>query len=483
MPDSPGAPLKVEELRSNIDVGIVGFGPNTTSVKPVHLATGLFRVLAGKTSATRDLVRFAVAQDQSGNVPKGHDLEAVKARLLELDALESDISDDELTRLRAMVRKVLGADHALYTGGMDSHSAFGVPFLAKRSIGQDAGEFVADWMSTTCPELRDHLVASLVDVSDPITLLVRPVTVTDTATYERAATVQLSSCMEHYPEAAKALWEGMQESARSLEAHLVRHPSKLVRARLVTLFAGIVVVRYLASIESGLVPGAQPPLPILLCFNHEDRSIGDASKLSYQLVGQSLARFYAWAFGEEIKKLYSLEDLSDLNPPEYKKHEAQAKEIWATAKESARDSEDGFLVYGQALYDILAMEAEANPVTYLRALCVRLGIAYPTINAQPFKQFRPNHDLTELLFMGALRPTEGPLPLDVVLTRLWDRFGIVVGGLPEDQARLERAGIFRVDSDALRLNRDSLSTRLVELGIASKMADGVVEVNFDGRGI
>ncbi len=473
--------IKVEEYRKEIDLNYVGFRPNTTSVKPVHLANGFFRTLAGQVSDTKSLVKFAITQKHDGTVPKGHELESVFAHLQEIGAIDPEITEGQLGRLRSMIRRVLSADGALYPGGMDSYSAFGLPFLSRDRIGQDAGEFVADWLSQSSPDLASFLTDSISDPSDPITLLCRPVVPQITESYVRAGTVRLTELIANFPADVSELWEGMHKASQTLSEHLKQHPSKLVRARLVTLFSGLVIVRYLASIEAGRIGDDLLPPPILLSMNVGDRSIAEASRLSYQRVGQSLARFYAWAFGEMCRKHYSVKELTELDPPDYKKHEAQAKEIWATAIDEAEDSDEAFDVFGRALYEILAMEAEANPVTYFRALCVRLGLAYPVSNNQPFKQFHPSDDLTELLVMCSVGPDEEPLSLDELQERMWQRFGVIIGGSVVDEERLEKGGIFRVDTDALRLNREAFSSALVELGLATAMADGVIEVHFSGR--
>ena len=50
--------MQVEALRVAAERDYVGFPPNTYSVKPVHIANGLFRFVHGKTYDTSLLNRF-----------------------------------------------------------------------------------------------------------------------------------------------------------------------------------------------------------------------------------------------------------------------------------------------------------------------------------------------------------------------------------------------------------------------------------------
>lgn len=71
-------PIAIEEERQHyIDNKYVGFSPNTGSVKPVHLANGLFRSIMGQAFETELLNRFVFWQKENGEVPKGHDLDTV----------------------------------------------------------------------------------------------------------------------------------------------------------------------------------------------------------------------------------------------------------------------------------------------------------------------------------------------------------------------------------------------------------------------
>ncbi|MDO8655512.1 MAG: hypothetical protein Q7R48_03865 [bacterium] len=344
--------IRIEEYRKTLEARFVGFSPNTTSVKPVHLANGLFRAVLGEVADTSDIVRFSVAQLHSGQIPKNHDLEAVKALLIEHDAFDSDITDAELGKLRAMLRRILSADGALYVGGMDSHSAMGRRFLSRDRIGQDAGEFMAAWVKAVSSDLEACIVEALNDESDAISLLCAPIARAACSPFLPDAPFVLSDRMVTFAPDARSLWSGMSDAAVSLGLHLAGHPSKLLRARSVVMFVGFAIARYLASLESAYIPDSKGPTPFLVVFDEQNRSVIEASRTSYQHVGQSLVRFYAWSFGQTLKDHFSLADLANEQTPRYKdktKLADQLEEIWRGAVQSACDPNEAYTTLGQAL--------------------------------------------------------------------------------------------------------------------------------------
>ena len=74
----------VKELRKGIEHEYIGFSPNTTNVKPVHLANGMFRGLLNEANdTTSGLFRFVFSSSKKdGTIPKGHELDRVYQWLL-----------------------------------------------------------------------------------------------------------------------------------------------------------------------------------------------------------------------------------------------------------------------------------------------------------------------------------------------------------------------------------------------------------------
>ncbi|MBK7919015.1 MAG: hypothetical protein IPJ94_22680, partial [Chloroflexi bacterium] len=163
-------------LRRIVEEENIGLRLNTEQVKPVHLANGLFRTLLGKTNDTSLLKRFVVTHSRNGTPPKGHDSETLYSILSEnrhLDATE--LTQDDLTKLRGAVRKIVVADRAVFAGDSgESYSAGGELFLTRDRFGQEGGEFIAQWLQAINSPLTAHLSDQLRDRRDIINVLGSP---------------------------------------------------------------------------------------------------------------------------------------------------------------------------------------------------------------------------------------------------------------------------------------------------------------------
>jgi hypothetical protein len=473
-------PINVEVERENIEEKWIGFSPSSNSVKPAHIANGLFRTVLDATFDTQLLHRFVFSQTKEGEVPKGHDIDTIYERLIKEHKIdESDVTKDTLGRLRILLKKVVGADDAVFTGAMQSYSAGFSSFVAKDTIAQDGGELIAAWFQRKSPLLHTLVKDSLLSDNDTITRMCIPLLSNKSAVYNSSFDFDdVRFLNTPLPQPIDDLWKGLAEAATTLAEHVETHPNKLLRLRLIVLFASFVLIRELSWLEAMYVPGAEKSLqPILLDFSTSNASaISQASEVTYTRICQSIARFYAWAFGEQLRMSFTLDDLRREQTPVYKKRSTpEMEEVWRMASLEAEEGLEDFTVYGQALYDILAQEAEGNPVGYLRQLGSRIGLLTPPANFFPTKRFRLQQDLLETLVRGAIHPGE-VLDMPSLQDRFWLRYGLVIGGRPIDERRLLEAGIYQADTDALQENRQHFASRLGALDFASLLADGVLQI-------
>jgi hypothetical protein len=477
-------PLELEEYRKQMEHDLVGFSPSSTSVKPVHIANGLFRAAAGRYYDTGMLSRFVLGQNKKGIVPKGHETTTIFQDLLKQGAIPpGDVSLEELDLLRQMVKRVVAADEAVFGEGMESYTAGAAPFISNDRIAQDGGEFVAAWLKNYKSPLLQGIIDALYEEHDPITVLCKPLLHATSSTFQPKHDYAGSRCLEQ-PQAAtvRQATAELALASGTLWHHLQRHPNKLLRLRLSVFFATIVIFRHLTGLESARVPKTPDRIiPYLLDFSENPKDpVAQASLVSYQLMTRSIARFYAWALGRTLRKHYAITELRPSLIPTYKlgmkqqKAREDHKELWSMALQQAKQAKDPYSTLGEALYGIMALEAEGNPVTYLRQLGVRSGLLWPP-NRWPTKRFRPHQDVLELLVRSCIEPGQ-VVDLDTLQNELWKRFGIVVGGTPEDEERLASAGINLADTDALRANQQSFANRLRGLSFARLFADGVLQI-------
>jgi hypothetical protein len=475
-------PVQVESLRKEIESKFVGFSPSTNQVKPVHIASGLYRALLEESADTELLNRFVVSQTDKGKVPVGHELSRIFGRLKDRKAIdEFEIKQTDLTPFRIFLKRVVNADSGVYLHAhrMEAYTAVYKAFAADARLHYDGGEFIAEWLKKMESPLASEIVRSLNEADDTITTLCLPLLSDEYQAYSPNADILMLPFLNGQVAPKTSIHDGLLEATSSLAEHIKDLPNKLLGNRLAVSFACFALVRHLSDLE--VVWGqADHRLPFLLDFSHsESDPIARVSSLTYTMCCQSISRFYGWAFSELLRKYVGIKELRADNPPTYKdKSSPEIIEVWKMALDSKQFEKEPYLTCGQALYDSLALEAEGNPIGYLKQLGHRSGLLYPPTNLKPTKRFLLQLDMFEMLIRGSVRPGE-VIGLTDLQDRLWHRYGIIVGGTVQDEERLMSVGVFQADSVALDENQKRFMEMLNRLGFANLLADGVLQVEME----
>lgn len=482
----------IKTTRDTIEKQYIGFSPNTTNVKPAHLANGMFRVLLQARYDTNRLFCFVYMTLKDGSPLLGSEPQTIYDQLVESGHINAkEVSVQQVGALRTALRKIVSADKAVYVGKaprtatqaldrMDSYSAGTAPFVSSDRIGQDGGEFLASWLQREAPAFTDVYRDALNQVDDPITILAAPLLDSENLSQH---TVDFSSTIGLNDTCPPELRHGMSRlgaAAERLASHLNAHPNKLARLRMGMLLGSFLLIRYLADLEHLYRPDTARGRPIfLLDFStSDDHPIRAASQRSYVFVCQAMTRFYTWMFAQYLVQEFPIDDLVGMPSYSGKKKTADLQviaEIWQAAVEEHRDAVDPYHVYGQAVYDILAILAEATPVQYIRQIGIRCGFFSPPYNLQPTKQMATRQDMLEVLIRSVANQGD-MLTLNDLQDRLWESFGIVIGGRSNDLDLLINAGIYQADSQALEQNQTAFVRHLRDLSFARLLADGVLEV-------
>ncbi len=482
-------PFDIKAKREEIEHEYIGFSPNTTSVKPVHLANGMFRGILNEASETTSgLFRFVfTASRKDGTIPKGHELEKVYQWLLDDERMDDTVTAAAVAQFRPTLKKIVAADKpsAVSISGMESYSAGYRAFVSNDRIAQDAGEFLSVWFSRQAPAFVELLRSAIESREDAISILAQPLFGGSRTAKMQIDDVDKIRCLQE--SCSDQITAGMQRLAMTvnrLSSQLRAHPNKMVRLRMAVTLGAFVVVRYMADLECMYVqPGkCQRPAFLLDLLADDSSSMRLASQRSYILVCQSITRFYSWMFGDYLNAQgFGLDDLQSDYPtygsPMKQVDEQICREVWQEAINRASGEENQYAVFGQAVYDIMALLAEATPVQYLRQIGIRCGLFWPPYNLQPTKYLAPRQDMLEVLIRSVADPGE-LLDLATLQDRLWDTFGIVIGGRPDDLDILVNRGIYQADDKALEENQAAFAQKLKDLNFARVLADGVLEVQI-----
>lgn len=487
--------LVLKEIRSSIDREYVGFTPNGSSIKPVHIAGGALRTLYGMYNKTLNIKKLALVADAKGKIPPGNDLHEVFEYLNKIEAIEEDVSEISLDSLRNILQRLISADKGVYIvkglkDGMISYTAGSKFFLTSKALYEDTGEFFGGIIRSHCLELAGYIKQLLEEAKDAISLVFAPVLDKDTFEIFEGNQHEDIPSFKHPNKAMKWFLKGLQEGGSCLKKNLENHSNPLTQIRLFNFFCIFHLIRYITMLEAFYCD--ETPKPILLDFSGLKPSLSSvawASQMNYIQMHKAINRFYAWGYAERLKD-YSIEELLNSETPVYDEKKipsASSKQeletLWSMAKEEASQYSDENkirLTLGETIYDMLALEASSNPVNFVKALGTAAGILYPPDNKHPNKRFVLSQDMLEMLLCSCVNPNEVLSGKDM-RERLWQRFGVLIGGSEFEISLLQSTGIIlQVDEDALESNFVSFASTLESMDFAEVMADGILQIRLGG---
>lgn len=490
--------IYLREARKKVDADYVGFTPNGGSIKPVHIAGGSLRCIYGQYNRTMNIKKMALVSDAKGNIPKGNEADTVYKLLLDEEKIEDSIPENSVESMRNVMQRLLSVDKGVYVvkglkDGMISYSAGSKYFLTNRAMYEDAGEFVGGMIRAYCPELAKYIRALLDKANDPITLLFEPILEADMEVFTDQMQHEEIPAFKKLNKNAKWFMQGIEEAGKCLLDNFKHHPNPLTQLRLFNFFSILTLIRYMTLLEAFYCD--ENARPILLDFSGKapsSSSVARASEMSYTQMYKSINRFYAWGYAKWLKDQgHDRDALLNSETPIYEKGKAVSKSskeeldtLWELAKERARDisDEEMYLAFGETMYDMLALEAASHPVTYLRALGTSSGFLYPPSKLRPNKRFVISQDILEMLLRCCVNSGEIISGMDI-RQRLWERFGIVVGGSQFEMQKLQSSGmILQIDEDALEENFSSFANALESMDFAEVMADGILQIRMGGAG-
>ena len=98
----------------------------------------------------------------------------------------------------------------------------------------------------------------------------------------------------------------------------------------------------------------------------------------------------------------------------------------------------------------------------------------------PNKRFVLSQDILEMLLRGCVEPGEFLSGVDL-RNRLWNRFGVIVGGSSFELEQLLNSGmLLQIDEDSLERNFAAFSSLLESMDFAEVMADGILQIRLGG---
>jgi hypothetical protein len=487
-------PVDTKDLLELVFDEEFGFRLTNFSIKPVHVANGLARALAGRTydtTAVTRLVRRYVRNQKLGVDEERYPNAEIIADYAPAFATSKGHEPDALkvTRLRSLAFDVLAADGAVFPT-QQSFTLSNEHFITTDLSDVRMGLFLSRLLSTEPggrTEAADYLRELLQSESDPWTTLALPVLQfgdarEETPSAEAAERIAKSSHLFEIAngELASPTLRNLRDAYDRL-ARFERHSgSKLNSLRRLMLFGCFVLHVHAVSRWSEREDHAPRPPILLDLFDGTLVSVADASRATLRAAGDAIdgvirSRFHEHVVaeygttGKQIEAALLKSEFADRVTALYRIYcEGGTEPADALARAMAEDAVD--------------REREA-PIGSLIELGRRAGFLAPWSNqgrgGKLRKRYTATAEFLETLVAATVEPDD-PAEFPEFLERLRDYFGVVVGR-PEDDAVIRHTNlrdeefwppVVSINEEDLRRNVEEFRELLVESGYAKAYADG-----------
>jgi len=485
-----------------------GFIPVNASMKPVHVANGLYRRLCGVTYDHKPLagVMRHYVKNQRGGV--------VEERLSNSDILDrypdmfTDVhgnrpSDEKMTRFRSLANETLGADDAVFPT-LASFTLSHRKMISSDISDNGAGDFIAAFLTAGQPQAKPAAAALietlLGDDTDPWTTIAWPLL---GAGAERDSPLA-GAALERAERAMPLLGtdgSGQFESPtlRALRLHFERlaayeelHGAKLATLRRLIMFGVFTLhVHMIRRCGDHLGHGPRPPI-LLDLFEGRKRSLREASAATLQGALRAIEQVVVHRIRTELGPLCEGGDAGAyLARLPHDSDTARIRTEYGAHLHGGNSLDALTEAYWVAGYEELRVGSRKGfPWNALLNLGRRAGYLLPYDDrgrgGREHKRYGASAEFAEIIVAATVAPGD-PVEFDVFLDRLRDSFGIVVGRRADFEIirrnDLQPSGALQrsvsVNESDLRANLTAFRDLIVDIGFAKSYADGRTIVTTD----
>ena len=429
------------------------FGFNTDRrVKPVHFATGFFIALLGcnyRNEILNNVVAFSDGTDLAGL----YSLNNLHPELIRLGKLSSDVSKQELRALRKHLRCLAGNDDAVFPA-----------YAEKAGFGCDYSTAAKDILTRTKDNdgFSGFFTYSILDVTDD----------------GRFVLDFTRSCLNAPQPTLRQIFQPLLEKDHVEEDSLSRYEARF----------GELDAKRVKSIAKRAEKQTKALRTLCENLNH---LAATETKLRFIIIGLSL-----WLFRyitEESVNSTGVADplalLVDVSQDSNSRMRVQSRSSYSRLREALINGFSSFADSGRFencsdQWEYVKKEEQGRPKfeDFYRELSLRSGLAQPRASRIQAKHFEPQPDTLRVLVLSVINSSDGLVPFAQLLNQLYEVWGLVFGGRPQDADLLGRLCYVGLDQDRdLSPNAMCLVDLLSDLGLATKFSDGLIMCHSQPR--
>lgn len=507
--------MQIDKILNLVYDKRVGWRPVSGSVKPVHVANGLFRdFLGGQYYSISDILAFTVPY-KSKRSREPHEKKTYQYLVHGISdpryaAFKEERFKERFERLRDFALGLISADKAVFPDSTRSS----LTLTCRQMISEDfndreVGKYMAQILRGRDGDGKlGNLARQLLEEipTDPISVLFSPLLSKD----PKYQPISSEKCSPYENEDLAVFFMNLERAADNLHSHEEKLGNRLTTLQRIVHFVCLSLLSHAQILSKN--GDLNERVPFLLVMDApKGSSLAMASEQSLNLYYESFENWLAEQLAGRIIRNEPLtkndedsEKLESLPSKKYKsvrtffsstitatKDEVPGRDLVNTRmslfQQSANkycpgdwstvDDDTWILILADTLVQCYVQEYESGgPREFLKSLGRQAGIIYPHFGGRSKeKRFKPSVSMLNLI-VRACCPTDSNLPLPIFLDNLWEIFGIVVGGRTGsdtgDHELLAKHDI-DISQNDLEKNVDAFVESLVQIGLARRYPDNI----------
>lgn len=498
---------KIRDIGEAICKQVIGFLPTSSSIKPLHIANGLFRRCLGECCDISAVHEWVTSERRKN--PAILSSEKIKQKYEPIFYEGEQESVDNIASVRFVLEELFDQDKAAFPSLNETVLSISSRWLVKGRVSSEADidKFNYEILSQKIDSRQSEAIAlikqALKDDCDDLTRLIKPIIihkqnelresereyVTKNEQFSSFNEFRLDICQIIIRKAYDNLVDNMRLTGQDKN-------SLLVLQRIVNL-ACFSTIFYLISANNTKHGGER--IPLLLDSGIGLASIEYASEECLIAAKKSVEALFInsiqtqlleeIAHGDSWQECEAYIESMMLDEKKYKSTEVR-KELKTLFNSFCADGEGPIRALARALQFCIYTYVYPNctPSDFCsRGLSVRLGLVGPIGNAVKKKRLLTNRFLLETLTLSVVTEEELREGIEIreLGNRLREMYNIIIGTDAElDYRLLEKSNISQNTPGDLRgelsLNARAIAEMYISMRLAKKYADGVTIISWEG---
>lgn len=486
---------RLKDYGSQVFNDYIKYRPTSSSIKPVHIANGLFRLISKENYSVEALNDWIIRWKQGNEINSASEIRKKYQQAFD----ESSFNDDEINRLRHFLNIIFNADNAAFPSAnntvltISSRTHVRSPVQLEANIHSFLFNLLSleiDGKSSPCLDL---IKESLDNENDDLSRIAAPLT-----NYAQKNSIFLPSYGCSYK--LKGVEARLRKSFDILAENERITGNKLLTLERVIIFGCFAVINHLSSrvldLSEKFAPSERVPMVL-----DADGSLGAVRFASEESL--LIARLMTEEFFEKgLEQVLRLEQYDSFTHEEILDRIDLLRMEESSKKTTNRQDEDDKRKSYKALYmgfyeqskdpfesfikatrfKLFADEYTTDPTRFITSLGGRIALLTPRAQGGGRKRYSPDPLILEILLFTILRSGER-LTLSEFGHELWERYGIIIGANPETDfeilARWKVSQITPGDlAGELARNAEKIADDLISMGYGKRFADGVTIIHL-----